>query len=95
MERRREGRRADRQPRKVLELSIGANSPDIAKLGDYVYTMFPLADVDITAWRRTPRPPGKKTAAVVYINNETGIDAAEVYKATFNAAGGGRAVRGL
>ncbi|HWP16765.1 MAG TPA: ABC transporter substrate-binding protein, partial [Xanthobacteraceae bacterium] len=34
---------------KVVELSIGANSPDIAKLGDYVYTTFPLADVDITA----------------------------------------------
>ena len=34
---------------KVVELSIGANSPDVAKLGDYVYTTFPLADVDITA----------------------------------------------
>src|SRR6185295_10073813 len=27
---------------KVVELSIGANSPDISKLGDYVYTTFPL-----------------------------------------------------
>ena len=34
---------------KVVELSIGANSPDIAKLGDYVYTTFPLADVDVAA----------------------------------------------
>ena len=34
---------------KVLELSVGANAPDIAKLGDYVYTLFPLAEVDITA----------------------------------------------
>ena len=34
---------------KVVELIVGANSPDIAKLGDYVYTTFPLADVDITA----------------------------------------------
>jgi branched-chain amino acid transport system substrate-binding protein len=31
---------------KVLELSVGANSPEIATLGDYVYTTFPLADVD-------------------------------------------------
>jgi branched-chain amino acid transport system substrate-binding protein len=34
---------------KVVELSVGANAPDIAKLGDYVYTTFPLADVDIRA----------------------------------------------
>src|SRR3954453_12052782 len=34
---------------KVLELSIGANAPEISKLGDYVYTAFPLADVDVTA----------------------------------------------
>ena len=27
---------------RVVELSVGANSPDIAKLGDYVYTTFPL-----------------------------------------------------
>ena len=37
---------------KVVELSIGANSPDIAKLGDYVYTTFPLADVDVSAVAR-------------------------------------------
>ena len=37
---------------KVVELSIGANSPDIAKLGDYVYTTFPLADVDVAALAR-------------------------------------------
>jgi len=37
---------------KVVELSVGANSAEIAKLGDYVYTTFPLADVDITAVAR-------------------------------------------
>ena len=31
---------------------------------------------------------GKKKAAVVYINNETGVVAAEVYKKAFTAAGG-------
>jgi branched-chain amino acid transport system substrate-binding protein len=34
---------------RVVALSVGANSPDIAKLGDYVYTTFPLADIDIAA----------------------------------------------
>src|SRR5688572_11649096 len=32
---------------KVVELSVGASSPDVAQLGDYVYTTFPLADVDL------------------------------------------------
>ena len=31
---------------------------------------------------------GKKKAAVIYINNETGIVAADVYKRDFTAAGG-------
>ena len=62
---------------KVVELSIGANSPDIAKLGDYVYTTFPLADVDVSALARySVKKIGKKKAAVLYINNDTGIVAA-------------------
>jgi len=74
---------------KVVELSIGANSPDVARLGDYVYTTFPLADVDVTAVATyAVTTMGKKKAAVVYINNETGIVAAEVYKKAFTAAGG-------
>jgi branched-chain amino acid transport system substrate-binding protein len=74
---------------KVLELSVGANAPDIAKLGDYVYTLFPLAEVDVTALAKyTYDKLGKRRAAVAYINNETGIDAAKLYKAVFEAAGG-------
>ena len=74
---------------KVVELSVGANSPDIAKLGDYVYTTFPLADIDITAVAKyAATNMGKKKAAIVYINNETGIVAAEVYKKVFTEAGG-------
>ena len=74
---------------KVLELSVGANAPDIATLGDYVYTLFPLADVDVTALAKyTYTTLGKKRAAVLYINNDTGIDAAKIYKATFEKAGG-------
>ncbi len=74
---------------RVVELSVGANSPDIAKLGDYVYTTFPLADVDIAAVAHyAATSMGKKKAAIVYINNETGTVAAEVYKKVFTAAGG-------
>jgi branched-chain amino acid transport system substrate-binding protein len=74
---------------KVLAISVGANSPTIAKLGDYVYTAFPLADVDITALAKyTATTLGKKRAAILYINNETGQVAAKVYKTTFEASGG-------
>ena len=74
---------------KVLEINAGANSPEIATLGDYVYTAFPLADVDITKLAKYVYTVlGKKTAAVFYINNDTGIDAAKIYRDTFTAAGG-------
>jgi branched-chain amino acid transport system substrate-binding protein len=74
---------------KVLELSIGANSPDIAKLGDYVYTAFPLADVDVTALANyTYNTLKHKRVAVVYVNNDTGIEAAKVYRGVFEKAGG-------
>ena len=74
---------------KVVELSVGANSPDISQLGDYVYTTFPLADVDIRAVANySAKDMGKKKAAVLFINNETGIGSATVYRDTFTKAGG-------
>ena len=74
---------------KTVALSIGANSPDIAKLGDYVYTTFPLADVDVAAVATySATKLGAKKAAVLYINNDTGIVAGQVYKDSFTKAGG-------
>jgi branched-chain amino acid transport system substrate-binding protein len=74
---------------KVLAINNGANSPEIATLGDYVYTTFPLADVDITKLAKYMYGPlGKRRAAVLYINNDTGIDAAKIYRDTFTQAGG-------
>ena len=74
---------------KTLELNMGANSPDIANLGDYVYTVFPLAEVDVTALAKyTTEKLGKKRAAVLYINNDTGIGGAKIYRDVFTAAGG-------
>lgn len=74
---------------KVLAINTGANAPEIAHLGDYVYTAFPLADVDITKLAKYVYGTlGKKRAAVLYINNDTGIDAAKIYRDTFTQAGG-------
>jgi len=74
---------------KVLAINNGGNAPEIANLGDYLYTTFPLADVDVTKLARYMRSPlGMKRAAVLYINNETGIDAAKIYRDTFIEAGG-------
>lgn len=74
---------------KVLMLSVGANSPDVKNLGDYVYTMFPLADIDMKAlgnYMVTKR--GMKRAAVLYVNHETGIEGAKVFAKAFKDAGG-------
>jgi len=74
---------------KVLELSIGANAPEIAKLGDYVYTAFPLADVDVTALANyTFNTLKHRRVAVLYANNDSGVEAARVYKTVFEKAGG-------
>jgi len=74
---------------KVLELSVGANAPEISALGEYVYTTFPLADVDVTALAGyTYKTLGKRRVAVVYANNDSGITAAKVYRAVFEKAGG-------
>jgi branched-chain amino acid transport system substrate-binding protein len=74
---------------KVVELSVAATAADISKQGDYVYTTSPLADVDISALARYQvRVLGKKRAAVIYINNETGITAAQVFRTEFAKAGG-------
>lgn len=74
---------------KVLMLSVGANSPEVKNLGEYVYTMFPLADIDMKAlgtYLVTKRD--KKRAAVLYLNDETGIEGAKVFAQSFKDAGG-------
>ncbi len=78
---------------KVLMLSVGANAPAIARLGDYVYTTFPLADVDMKALGKYAfQKMGKRRAAVLYVNHETGRDGAKVFRDNFVKAGGKIAV---
>jgi branched-chain amino acid transport system substrate-binding protein len=74
---------------KTLMLSVGANSPDIKNLGDYVYTTFPLSDIDMKALGRyMVERLGKKRAAVLYVNHETGIEGAKIFAQSFAQAGG-------
>ncbi|MEW6267003.1 MAG: ABC transporter substrate-binding protein [Thermodesulfobacteriota bacterium] len=74
---------------KVLCLSVGANSPKIAELGEYVYTTYPLSNVDITGIAQYAYNKMKKrTAAILYINNDTGLYAARLYEEVFKKEGG-------
>jgi branched-chain amino acid transport system substrate-binding protein len=74
---------------RTLMLSVGANSPDIKNLGDYVYTTFPLSDIDMKALGRyMVEKLGKKRAAVLYVNHETGIEGAKIFAQSFGQAGG-------
>jgi branched-chain amino acid transport system substrate-binding protein len=73
----------------VLTLVIGANSPRIASMGDYVYTTYPLADVDLTLLAKYAREELKKAnAAVLYINDEAGVYGSRVFRDNFEKLGG-------
>jgi len=74
---------------KVLALSVGANSPRISKLGDYVYTTYPLADVDVTLLAKYAYEKlGARKAAAIFVNDESGIYGAEVFRDSFKKLGG-------
>jgi branched-chain amino acid transport system substrate-binding protein len=73
----------------VLTFVIGANSPRIANMGDYVYTTYPLADVDVTLLAKYARQELKKSnAAVLYLNDESGVYGARVFRESFEKLGG-------
>jgi branched-chain amino acid transport system substrate-binding protein len=74
---------------KTIALVVGANSPNVSKLGEYVYTTFPLADVDLTALcGHLYGKMGKRRAAVVFVNDETGVAGAEIFRNEFTRLGG-------
>lgn len=73
----------------VLAFVIGANSPRIATMGDYVYTTYPLADVDVSLLAKYARQELKKAnAAVLYLNDESGVYGARVFREAFEKLGG-------
>jgi len=74
---------------KVLTFVTAAVSPRIAQMGDYVYTTYPLADVDVTLMAKYARQELKfDKAAVIYLNDESGIYGARVYRDHFEKLGG-------
>ena len=74
---------------KTLMFSVGANAPSIARLGDYTYTTFPLAEVDMRAFGTYVHDGmGKQRAAVLYANNETGVPGSRIFIDSFSKAGG-------
>ena len=73
----------------VLSIVMGANSPRIATMGDYVYTGYPLADVDVNVLAKYARQELKKErAAVIYLNDESGVYGARIFREAFEKLGG-------
>ena len=74
---------------KTVALVVGANSPNVAKLGEYVYTTFPLASVDLSALAKyLYTEMNKRRAAVVFVNDETGVAGSEIFRDVFKKQGG-------
>lgn len=74
---------------KTLMFSVGANAPSIAKLGDYTYTSFPLAEVDMRAFGAyVHNDMHKNRLAMLYANNETGVPGSRIMIDSFKNAGG-------
>jgi hypothetical protein len=74
---------------KVLLISDGAADAQIAHLGHYVVSAFPLNNVDITALANYLRLELKhKNAGIIYVNNATGQVPTKVFKYVFEKAGG-------
>jgi len=73
----------------TLALIIGANSPRIANMGDYVYTTYPLAEVDVTLLAKYAyKELAKRKVAVIHINDESGVYGARVFRDAFQKLGG-------
>jgi len=67
----------------------GAADAQIAHLGHYVVSAFPLNNVDITALANYLRLELKhKKAGIIYVNNATGQFPTKVFKYVFEKAGG-------
>jgi branched-chain amino acid transport system substrate-binding protein len=73
----------------VLALIIGANSPRISDMGDYVYTTYPLAGVDVSLLAKYSYLELKKrNAAVIHLNDESGVYGARIFRDVFEKLGG-------
>jgi branched-chain amino acid transport system substrate-binding protein len=74
---------------KTLLLSVGAGSPNIAKLGEYTRTTSVLGDTDMEQLAKySYKNKGAKKAAIIYISNDSGKLSAEAYRDAFTKLGG-------
>jgi branched-chain amino acid transport system substrate-binding protein len=73
----------------VALINSGANSPELEGAGENLRNFFPLASNDVAAVSTyMAEHEKKKRAAIIHVDNATGQGAAEVYKKSFEKAGG-------
>ncbi|MEK6262815.1 MAG: ABC transporter substrate-binding protein [Planctomycetota bacterium] len=65
-----------------------AISPKIRDAGDYIFRSIPDANHSLEALVPFARKNGTQKAAVIYVNNDYGVDQAAVFKNKLTAAGG-------
>jgi len=75
------------QREKVVVLA-NAMSPKIREAGDYIFRITPDVRYSIDPLLRHVAERGYRKAAVLYINNDYGVDAAQVFQEKLEAAGG-------
>ena len=73
----------------VVLINYGANAVTVRGSGKFVFSTFPLADLDIKVLADYVYDKlSARKGAVLYINNDTGRSNAETFKAAFEAKGG-------
>lgn len=73
----------------VLVVNNGANSPELAGAAEFLLNFFPLASLDVSKLAEyTYEELGKRRAAIIYLDNATGIGAADIYEEVFTSLGG-------
>jgi branched-chain amino acid transport system substrate-binding protein len=77
------------QQNNVILMNTAAQNPNIRKVGNFIFSLVPLAD---TVMAKTAEYASKgmkaKTAALLYVNNEYGRGVADAFTKDFEAAGG-------
>lgn len=77
------------QDLKTMLINYGANTPTVRGAGQYTFSAFPLADVDVKALARfLYNEKSARKLGVIYISNESGRVPAGVMKDEFERLGG-------
>ncbi|MFH1090622.1 MAG: ABC transporter substrate-binding protein, partial [Pseudomonadota bacterium] len=77
------------QKNKVVLMNVAAQNPAVRQLGDFIFSLVPLADrVMIATTKFAYEGVGARKAAVMHINNEYGRGVADTFKKLFEEYGG-------